>query len=266
VVSAAAVAMSGPIVTLTTDFGARDGYLGAMKGVILARCPEARLVDLAHDLPPGDVVATAFALGESAPYFPPGTVHLVVVDPGVGSARRGLACAVGAQRFVAPDNGVLSCVLSRGEPARAVALERPEHWRVDPSPVFHGRDVFGPVAGALAAGTPIEAFGREVPSEGLVRVPFPDARREGDAWIGAVLHVDRFGNLVTSVRLDGPARGAALIAGRSAPGARTYADVAPGALVALRGSSGRLEIAVRGGSAADTLRVARGAVVTWRPA
>ncbi len=262
----ATLAMSEPIVTLTTDFGGRDGYVGALKGVILARCPDARLVDLAHDLLPGDIEAAAFALGESAPYFPPGAVHLVVVDPGVGSKRRALACAIGAHRYVAPDNGVLSLVLARGEPVRAVSLERPEHWRADPSPVFHGRDLFGPVAGALAAGTALDALGPEVPSGALVRSAWPEPRRQGDAWIGAVVHVDRFGNLVTSIPLDGPARGTAEVAGRRVAAARTYADVDRGALVALRGSSGRLEIAAHGASAAEALRASRGAVVTWRPA
>lgn len=258
--------MSAPIVTLTTDFGARDGYVGAVKGVILLRCPDARLVDLAHDLPAGDIAAAAYALGDAAPYFPPETVHLVVVDPGVGSERRGLACAIGPHRFVAPDNGVLTCVLARGEPVHAVALERPERWRADPSPVFHGRDVFGPVAGALAAGAALDSFGRAIEGARLVRLPLAEARREGDAWIGTVVHVDRFGNLATSIRIGGLAGGTAEVAGRLAPAGRTYADVAPGALVALCGSNGRLEIAVRDGSAAEALRVERGAVVTWRPA
>jgi S-adenosylmethionine hydrolase len=258
--------VSAPLVTLTTDFGSVDGYLGAMKGVILARCPDARLVDLAHEIARGDVAAAAFALGASAPYFPAGTVHLVVVDPGVGSARRALACAIGAQRFVAPDNGVLSRVLARGEPVRAVALERSEHWRPEPSPVFHGRDVFGPVAGALAAGAALESLGPEVASADLVRAPWPEPRLEGGLRVGAIMHVDRFGNLVSSVELRGPARGTAEVAGRRVGGADTYSDAAAGALVALRGSSGLLEIAVNGGSAAAVLGVSRGAVVTWRPA
>jgi hypothetical protein len=266
VVPAAAVPVSAPIVTLSTDFGTRDGYVGAVKGAILARCPDARLVDLAHDIAPGDVAHAAFCLGESAPYFPPGAIHLVVVDPGVGSARRGLACAIGAHVFVAPDNGVLSRVLARGDPVRAFSLERPEHWRADPSPVFHGRDVFGPVAGALAAGAPIASFGPEVPSGELARAPWPEPRRERGAWIGAVVHVDRFGNLATSIPLDPAAQGAAEVGGRRIALARTYADVARGALVALRGSSGLLELAVNGGSAADALGASRGAVVTWRPA
>jgi S-adenosylmethionine hydrolase len=126
--------------------------------------------------------------------------------------------------------------------------------------------VFAPVAGALAAGVALDRLGPSVASAALARIPLPEAHVEGDAWIGAVVHVDRFGNLATSIRLDGIARGTAEIAGRRAPAARTYADVPPGALVALRGSSGRLEIAVRDGSAAEALRVARGAVVTWRPA
>ena len=145
-----------PIITLLTDFGTADGYVGAMKGVILARCPDARLVDLAHEIAPGDVAAASFALAAAAPHFPPGTVHVAVVDPGVGTARRGLALEVGGQRYVGPDNGIFGVVLADARVADAAppavrALEDARLWRVPVSPVFHGRDVFAPVAAHLAA-------------------------------------------------------------------------------------------------------------------
>ncbi len=256
--------MSGPIVTLLTDFGLRDGYVGAVKGVILSRCPAARLVDLSHEIAPGDIGAAAYVLGQSASYFPPDTVHLAVVDPGVGSRRRGIACRVGPQRYVAPDNGILSRVLDCAEPCRAFEIARAEAWRESVSPVFHGRDVFAPVAAHLAAGGELGELGAEIEVDGLARAGWPEPRREADGRIGCVVYVDHFGNLVTNLTaVDVPPEGELRVAGRSIPRGRTYSDVHEGALVALVGSSGLIEIAKNGGSAAALLGAAPGHVVTW---
>jgi S-adenosyl-L-methionine hydrolase (adenosine-forming) len=243
------------IITLLTDFGTSDGYVAELKGALLRRVPTAVLVDVAHDLAPGDVAAAAYVLGRTWGAFPDGTVHLAVVDPGVGTPRRALAGAVGGHRFAAPDNGLLTPVLE-GRAADLVALEVPP----GASPTFHGRDVFAPAAARLAAGEPLGALGQAVLDP--VRLgPAPLERRGGDL-VGAVVHVDRFGTLVTN-----------LPEGRVAPGAqvrvgvydlalqRTFGDVPPGDPVAYVGSGGTIEIAVRGRRADAALGLTRGAEV-----
>lgn len=257
--------MSRPTVTLLTDFGLRDGYVAAVKGVLLSRCPEVRLVDVSHEIPPGAIATAAFVLGQAVPYFPAGTVHLAVVDPGVGSVRRAVACEVGTQRFVAPDNGLLSRVLDGG-PLRAFELREPQLWRDEVSAVFHGRDVFGPVAAHLAAGGALERVGPPLDPATLVRLEWPEPTPRDREFVARIVHVDRFGNLVTSLRIAGePARTCVVeVAGRTIPVRRTYSDVESGELLALRGSSGLLEIAANGASAAELLGVGPGDVVTWR--
>lgn len=257
--------MSAPIVTLTTDFGLADGYVAAMKGVLLSRCPAARLVDVSHEIAPGAIAAAAFVLGQAAFHFPAGTVHLVVVDPGVGSARRGLACEIDGHRFVCPDNGLLHWA-ARGRSVRAFALERPERWRAEPSAVFHGRDVFAPVAAFLACGGELAELGGELAGDSLVELALPPPARAGEGSSATVVHVDRFGNLITDLRVDASLAGRARveIADRTVPFARTYSDVEPGELVALRGSSGLLEVACNGGSAARVLGAAVGLVIILR--
>ena len=255
------------IVTLLTDFGTRDGYVGALKGVILARFPAARVVDLAHELAPGDVAAGSAVLGQSAPYFPAGTVHVAIVDPGVGTARRGLAVAAGGQLYVAPDNGILTAVLHSTGPVAAHALERRRLWREPVSPVFHGRDVFAPVGAHLAAGGALADVGPALPLESLVRLPARDPIEEPDGLRGEVVHVDRFGNLVTTLRAPGleqAGEATVEVAGRELELRTTYGDAPPGELVALVGSSGRIEIAVNGGSAAARLSSGAGLVVILR--
>jgi S-adenosylmethionine hydrolase len=241
------------IVTLLTDFGDADGFVGAMRGVLLGRAPGAVLADIAHHVPPGDVAKAARVLRRAAPCFPAGTIHLVVVDPGVGSARRPLALRAGGHTFVGPDNGVLiDAAESLGGVEAARALTERSLWRGPPSSTFHGRDVFAPVAGALAAGVPFERVGP--PVDDLVRphapAPAPDA--EG-VWRGRVVEVDRYGNLITDLPpLPGPLRlelAGAVVEGPSA----AYADVVPGALVLVVGSEGTLEVAVRDDSAAARL-------------
>jgi S-adenosylmethionine hydrolase len=265
VVRAQAARVRG-IVTLLTDFGTRDGYVGAVKGVVLSRCPEAHLVDVSHEIPPGDVAAASWVLGQAAPWFPPGTVHLVVVDPGVGSTRRAVALEVAGQRYVAPDNGVLSRVLAAppilGRDARAYELTERGLWLDPPSAVFHGRDLFAPVAGYLAAGGSIAGVGSELPLAGLARSPWPEPVLAGDTWTGQVVWVDRFGNLVTNLSLAPGAAGEVEAGGRHLPVHLTYSDVAAGELLALTGSSGLLELACNRGSAAEVLGLGAGGVVT----
>jgi len=253
-------------VALLSDFGWSDGYVGAMKGAVLAACPEARLVDLGHAIAPGDVRAAARVLAQAAPSFPAGTVFLSVVDPGVGSARRGIVAQLDGHLHVAPDNGLLTGVLAAARRARAVVLERRERWRTEPSPVFHGRDVFGPVAGFLARGGALAELGPEIDPAGLVRLPQPAARREQDGtWRGEVIAIDHFGNLLTNLRAPAAARGQVELAGRQLELRRTYADVAPGELVALVGSGGAIEVACNLGRACEMLRAAPGLLIAWRP-
>jgi hypothetical protein len=254
------------IVTLTTDFGDRDGYVGALKGVILSRFASARIVDLAHGIGACDVSAANEVLARAAPYFPARSVHLAVVDPGVGTARRGLALLVGEQLFVGPDNGIFTGVLdTAGGALSAHSLENAGLWLESVSPVFHGRDVFAPVAAHLASGGALREVGPVVEPATLVRLRAPEPIEEADELRGEVVYVDRFGNLVTNLRVSEDARPASVeVAGRVLPLSRTYGDVAPGALVALVGSSGRIEIARNAGSAAAALERGAGLVVILR--
>jgi S-adenosylmethionine hydrolase len=257
-----------PVIAILTDFGTRDHYVGAMKGAVLTVCPSATLVDITHDVPPQDLRTASFELLAAFRYFPPRTVFLVVVDPGVGSERRGIAVEAGDYQFVAPDNGVLSPVLGETPPQRIVSLTNPRYRRPVVSQTFEGRDRFGPAAAWLAAGTSITSLGEEVQTIERLTLPHPVFR--ADAVEGEVLHIDRFGNLVTNILRDaiGP-RDATVHIGRCEALAvvSTYSDVASGTLCALIGSTGRLEIACNGGNAAAIIGAARGdAVRVARPA
>jgi len=261
-------------ITLLTDFGTVDGYVAAMKGVIAARAPNAIIDDASHDIPPGDVAAAAWTLSRYWRLYPPGTVHLVVVDPGVGSERRALAAEADGRLFVAPDNGVLTRVLAEVGDTAVVSIEAAELFRTPVSATFHGRDVFAPVAAELArrvAAGPA-AFREALTGLGPavvdpVRLPLPEPYRAADHLAGEVVHVDRFGNLITNVPGEwlAPGARARVAGGPAAPLVRTYAEVAPGALAALVGSAGMLEISVRDGSAAERLGVGRGASVRVEP-
>jgi S-adenosylmethionine hydrolase len=252
-----------PIVTLLSDFGAGSGYPAQMKGAILGLLPEARLVDLSHEVPPFDVLAGALLLEACAPRFPPHAVHCAVVDPGVGTARRPL-CVVDAagRRLVGPDNGLFTPFL--GEGARAFALASPELAPAPASATFHGRDLFAPVAAWLAGGGAPERLGPLVADP--VRLRWPEARQEGGLVRGEVLLADPFGNLLTSILAGDLPSGplAVEVAGRPARLVRTYGEAREGELLALVGSSGRLELALREGSAARSLGLSRGAAVTVR--
>jgi hypothetical protein len=254
-----------PILTLLSDFGTQDTYVGQVKGAVLSVCPSAEIVDLTHEIPPQDVRAGAYQLWAAVEVFPPGTVHLAIVDPGVGTSRRALALATArGDVLVGPDNGLLLPAARRlGGVARAVELSNPRFFRPEVSRTFHGRDLFAPAAAHLLAGEPIEAMGAEA-SALVEAVVFPAPRSVSGAIVGEVLHVDRYGNLVTNLaRAALPERfdvrvGRARI--RGAPHA-SYQAVAPGKLVALFGSAGTLEISARDGDAARALRARVGSVV-----
>lgn len=256
------------LITLTTDFGLRDPFVGIMKGVILSICPTARLIDLTHEVSPQDVLGGCLALEAALPFFPAGTIHLAVVDPGVGGARRALALRAGGAYLVGPDNGLLSPALDRSGWA-AVALEAPEYRLPVVSRTFHGRDVFAPAAAYLAAGVPLERLGPAVTDPR--RLALPGCRLEGDALVGEVLTADRFGNLITSIpaaRLpELPGRGAPSLemAGRLLGGlVESYVEVGENEPAVIVGSTGRLEIFVRSGSAETQLRAGRGTPVRVR--
>jgi len=241
------------VIALLTDFGTRDGYAGAMKGVLAARAPDARIIDIAHDVPAGDVQHAAWVLKTVWPHFPEGTVYLAVVDPGVGTSRPSVALAADDRFAVGPDNGIFTFV---AESARVVSLA----VSADASPVFHGRDVFAPVAASLASGGSLEDSG--TPAASLARLPLPRPERRGDAIEAHVIHVDRFGNCVTDVpaaMLGG--RGVRVEAGavRTSRLVRTYAEAREGELVALVNSAGHLELATRSGAASERFGIHRGA-------
>ena len=264
--------MARPLIALVTDFGARDHYVGTMKGAMLGICADTALVDITHEVPAHDVVAGAIELAAAYRHFPPGTIFLVIVDPGVGSARRGLSAEAGGYRFVAPDNGVLSVVFEDTPPDRVVELSNPRYARAEVSRTFEGRDRFGPAAAWLATGVDLLELGPAI--HDWVRVDVPKARATAAGIEGEVVRVDRFGNLVTNIdramlEAAGPVRLLSVRVGDA--GAEpalaivgAYADVAAGELCALVGSTNHLEIAVNGASAASRLGAARGTRVHVR--
>ncbi|HLL53064.1 MAG TPA: SAM-dependent chlorinase/fluorinase [Myxococcaceae bacterium] len=253
------------LVTLLTDFGEADTYVGQMKGALLSIAPQTRWVDLTHRVPAQDVAAGAFLLWTAVEAFPAGTVHLAVVDPGVGSERRAVAARSGAGHlFVGPDNGLLVPALELlGGVAEAVELTEPAFWGPRRSSTFHGRDLFAPVAAHLASGVALERVGR--PLERLSRpFSFPAPVPEGEALRGEVIHVDGYGNLVSNLPASLLPRrfdvrvGEVEIHGGPHP---HYQAVPPGGLLALLGSSGLLEISERDGNASKVLGVRRGAAI-----
>ncbi|HKE17738.1 MAG TPA: SAM-dependent chlorinase/fluorinase [Kofleriaceae bacterium] len=249
--------MALALVTLTTDFGTADGYVGAVKGVLHRLAPGVTVVDITHDVPRHDIAAGAHVLATAAPWFPAGTVHVAVVDPGVGGARRGVVVAAGGQVFVGPDNGIFDLAAPLPSAVHEIAAAGFRADRV--SSTFHGRDVFAVAAARLAAGAPPERAGPAVALTGRL----PGAGAAGAAGAHRVVHVDVFGNLVTDV--DGgavPAGSRVRVAGREVgPLRATFEDVARGEVLAYVGSGGTVEIAVREGSAAELLGAGRGAPV-----
>jgi S-adenosylmethionine hydrolase len=246
------------IVTFTTDFGTVDGYVGEMKGVVLSRAPHSEVVDITHDIPPQDVERARLTLARVWRRFPLTTVHVVVIDPGVGSARAGLAIESDGRFLVGPDNGVLSPALLLPS-ARAVELPLPRHA----SNTFHGRDVFAPAAAALARGEVLDSLGKPATSPIVRRTPEATRARDG-AIDGEVIVVDRFGNAITN--LLGLRGGTIEVDDRFIAIRRTYSEADIGEPVAVVGSTGFIEIAIRDGNAAESLGLTRGSKVRLRSA
>jgi S-adenosyl-L-methionine hydrolase (adenosine-forming) len=260
--------LSNPVITLTTDYGTSDHLVGTLKGAILSILPTATLVDINHHVVPFDLLDGALSIGAAYRYFPPRTVHLVVVDPGVGTQRRPILVTADQHYFVAPDNGVLSVVYER-EPSVTVRHVTAEHYFLQPiSQTFHGRDVFAPVAAWLAKMYQTEAFGEEITD--YVRFTLPRAKPAGALLKGVVLRVDTFGNLMTNITAEDlpPAMVAAgsiklqVGTARVEQLAHTFAQGPAGAPIAILGSSGFLEVALNKGNAARTCGASRGTEVT----
>jgi len=256
------------VITLTTDFGTGDWFVGTMKGVIAGIAPKATVIDLTHDLPPGDIRGGAFALAASHRFFPKGTIHVAVVDPGVGSRRKAIAVQTANGVFVGPDNGVLTWALAK-EKIRAIrALENEAFFQQPVSRTFHGRDVFASVAAHLSRGVPIQKFGPAL--KDFVRQDWPQPRVRRGGIEGEVVYIDRFGNAITNLesgRLEISGRASCEIHARRrrvCPLRAFYQAVTPKTPVAIVGSSGFLEIAVNGGSAAKALGVRIGTRVVLR--
>lgn len=257
-----------PLITLLTDFGLNDEYVGVVKGVILAYAPDARIVDITHLVPPQNVRAASHLLARTYPYFSPGTVHLVVVDPGVGSARSILAVAADGQYFVGPDNGIFTPVFLR---ATSLAIHRVTASHLFLSKVgmtFQGRDIMAPIAARLAAGFDLDKVGPDIPVQDCLHAYFGKAIRRGEMLQGELLHIDRFGNLCTNIsrhEVENFAAGREVVAKIGAdlviPFCHSYAEQAIGGLLALYDSHDHLEIAVNQGNAAQELNIAVGATI-----
>ena len=261
--SAHSAALPSGIVTLTTDFGHRSGYLGSLRGVLLSGSASPRLADISHEVAPFDIMEGAITLRAAAPHFPPGTVHLAVVDPGVGGKRRPIIVQTERHFFVGPDNGLFTPFLLD---APIIAIDVSRVSAVEPSPTFHGRDLFALVAARLAGGERPEDFGSPIMDP--VRLDWPAPSGLADGWGGIILHLDRFGNAVSNLP-------ASLLSGRphrvsfsgrpDIPLVKTYAEASRGEVVALAGSSGLVEVAVVEGSAARVLGLAVGSPIMLHP-
>lgn len=252
-----------PIVTLLTDFGSADGYAGVVKGVLLSHTPDVCIVDLTHDVGPWNVQAADWIIANSYRYFPRWTVHMAVVDPGVGTQRRGLAIVTGAGTFVGPDNGIFSSVVGCEADAQAYQLTEPEYWLSPVSATFHARDIFAPVAARLAGGIEASRLGKRIEPGTLARLPCPQVAR-GHGWVeGQVAYVDRFGNLISNIPVSLIDQGAAcLLDGREIGTlATTYGSAPAGQVVVVPGSHGCIEVGVARGSAAGSLKAGVGSAV-----
>lgn len=255
-------------ISILTDFGLKDGNVGVMKGVIWGIAPEVQITDLSHEISPQQVKEAAFVLGRSAPYFPDGTIHLVVVDPGVGTDRRPIAAQIGPYQFVGPDNGVITPLMDHamrsGWSTEVVCINNPEYWLPEISHVFHGRDIFAPVAAYLARGVPMTKVGEAMDNPVLLSFPVPNPIDDG--LKGEVIYIDRFGSLVTNIRdrdLEGNEVRLIEVGTREISGmVHTFGERPAGSLVALLSSTGDLIISVVNGSAMQELEGKEGDQVT----
>jgi S-adenosyl-L-methionine hydrolase (adenosine-forming) len=246
------------LLTLLSDFGLNDVYVGVLKGVIAQVNPTLKVIDLTHQIAPQDVMAAQFNLINSYPFFPAGTVHVAVVDPGVGGKRRAIAIQLTDGFLVGPDNGIFTGLLANRAIAQAVELTNSQYWRnANPSSTFHGRDIFAPVGAHLASGVAIEQLGEAIDPATLVRLPVPTCTPTATGCIGSVQYIDRFGNVITNIpgRLVEGKTWSLAIGKRTIPGCRTYSDVQPGQPLALIGSHGWVEIAISNGDARYQLRL-----------
>jgi S-adenosyl-L-methionine hydrolase (adenosine-forming) len=256
-----------PIITLLTDFSSQDGYVGAMKGVILSLNPQARIFDLTHEILPQDVLGGALALATAVPYFPTGTIHVAVVDPGVGSERKPILVVWRGHYLIGPDNGLLSLAFEGTDPESVYYLTRRQYFRDRISRTFHGRDIFAPAAGHLSLGIAPEELGETLLTWEHLHLPVP---QEGKSYLrGEVIHVDRFGNLITNIREEDILRSfpdktiLTTVDDKRLRGIKTsYTEAGENELLAIIGSGGRLEISQNRGHAAQMLNVGRGAPVT----
>jgi hypothetical protein len=250
--------MPAPVITLTTDFGLSDHYVGAMKGVILGICPRAQIVDISHAVTPYAISEGAFLIAQAYRAFARGAVHVVVVDPGVGSQRRPILMEAAGQYFVAPDNGALAMIFAREKhKVRLIANDR--YFRHPVSQTFHGRDIFAPVAAHIASGVAPARVGK--PIADYVRPPFAHPRQTGPhTWTGEILHIDRFGNVITNFFAEEFPAAAQMCIGRAKARrtVRSYTEAKSGELVVIAGSSGYLEMSIDRGSAAEKIGCQRG--------
>jgi len=255
------------IITIMTDFGLKDGFVGVMRGVIWSIAPEVRIADISHQIAAQDVYEGALVLARSAPYFPDGTIHIAVVDPGVGTTRRPIAAMIGKHFFVGPDNGLFTPLYTEAErngwPVEVVHLDRPRFWRKEISYVFHGRDIFSPVAAHLANGVPLNEMG--TPIQDPIRLEISQPERSDQGWRSSIVHIDNFGNLATSLlqeHLEGMDVKTVRLCGREIQGmVHTFGDRPVGELVALIGSTGNLVVCVVNGNAARELGAKKGDMV-----
>lgn len=247
-----------PLLTLLSDFGDHDVYVGVIKGVIAQTNPQIRVIDLTHQIPPQNIAAARFCLMNAYPYFPVGTVHLAVVDPGVGSRRKAIAIELAQGYLVGPDNGIFSGVLSQNPAISAVELTNLNYWRTpQPSSTFHGRDIFAPVAAHLASGVSLQQLGQEIDPATLVNLDIEECQQTATGITGCIQYIDHFGNLVSNIP-------ASYVQGKTwcvqasrlrIPGCATYSDVEVGDAIALVGSHGWVEIAINSGNAQIQLQI-----------
>jgi S-adenosylmethionine hydrolase len=251
-----------PVITLLSDFGLRDYFVGAVKGVMLSLNPDVTFVDISHEIPPQDIFTGAFTLSQTYLCFPPGTIHLAVVDPGVGTERKVLAATAAGHYFVAPDNGILTYIMEANEDFVAHEVTADHYFRKPVSATFHGRDIFAPVAAWISRRIDLHQLGPVLQSP--VRLQIPALKRVQDALIqGTILAVDRFGNLTTNLKLEDISMPFKILADQREITAlrKTYGEGMPGEIIIVPGSAGFLEIAIKGGSAAAALNMKPGALI-----